>query len=188
MNPLLTAAAEVQSFCERQGWPSCLIGGVAVARWSEPRTTRDVDMSVLTGFGQESAFIGALLSHFAPRIPDAGRFAETSRVLLLTASNGIAVDVALAGLPFEERMIRRSSSYEYFPGTSLRTVSAEDLIVLKAFAGRTQDWADIEAILRRQKKCLDRKLIFDELAPLCELKEDDTAVEHLRKLLDAQSS
>ena len=41
MNPLYAAAAEVQEFLQERGWPFCFIGGLALARWGQPRTTQD---------------------------------------------------------------------------------------------------------------------------------------------------
>lgn len=38
---VLSAAGEVQHFCERQGWRFCFIGGVAVQRWGEPHLTNN---------------------------------------------------------------------------------------------------------------------------------------------------
>ena len=52
----------------------------------------------------------------------------------------------------------------------LKTCSAEDLVVLKAFAARDKDWADIHSILLRQKGKLDVGYIRENLSPLCELK------------------
>jgi hypothetical protein len=49
---LLDVARELQDFCDRQGWLSCFIGGIAVQRWSQARVTRDVDLTLLTGFGR----------------------------------------------------------------------------------------------------------------------------------------
>ena len=54
------------------------------------------------------------------------------------------------------------------------TCSAEDLIVLKAFAGRDRDWADIEGILMRRAGQLDEPLVFQELTPLLQLKGETT--------------
>ena len=53
MNGLYEAALEVQSFMQRRGWRFCIIGGLALQRWGDPRVTRDVDVTVLTGFGDE---------------------------------------------------------------------------------------------------------------------------------------
>lgn len=66
---------------------------------------------------------------------------------------------------------------------TLLTCSAEDLIVHKAFAGRPQDWLDIETILIRQKGKLKPQVIWDELVPLAELKEEPEIVDRLRKLI-----
>jgi hypothetical protein len=64
---------------------------------------------------------------------------------------------------------------------SLRTCSAEDLIVLEAFAGREKDWLDIEGIVARIRG-LDQALIWDELIPLLELKEAPEAADRLRRV------
>ena len=55
MNPIFAAAREIQDFCRGRGWRSCVIGGLAVQRWGEPRLTRDVDVTLLTGFGSEAS-------------------------------------------------------------------------------------------------------------------------------------
>ncbi|MDB6036927.1 MAG: hypothetical protein JWM99_768 [Verrucomicrobiales bacterium] len=48
---VLRAAVEVQAFCEEQQWRFCFIGGISVQRWGSPRVTQDVDLTLLTGFG-----------------------------------------------------------------------------------------------------------------------------------------
>ena len=169
MNQLVAQAAELQAVLDGQNWRSCLIGGLAVVRWGEPRLTRDVDVSLFAGFGSEESYARVLLARFEPRINDAMEFAVANRVLLLRGASGIPIDIALAGYPFEDEIIGRASDFEYVPGTSLRTISAEDLIVLKAFANRRHDWSDIAGICRRQPS-LDWSAIGARLAPLAELK------------------
>ncbi len=80
---LLDVARDVQEFCDKQGWKSCFIGGIAVQRWSQPRVTRDVDLTLLTGYGTEAPFVETLLRTFPPRSPGAAEFALQSRVLLM---------------------------------------------------------------------------------------------------------
>ena len=70
-------------------------------------------------------------------------------------------------LPFEARVTERATVH----GWSLTTCSAEDLVVLKAFADRTRDWSDIEGIVLRTGAELDWETILAELQPLCEAKE-----------------
>ena len=81
-------------------------------------------------------------------------------------------------------MIARASRFEYLPNVELQTASKEDLVVLKAFAGRSRDWADVEGILIRQADALDWQLIVEELTPLCELKESPETVDRLLALRD----
>ena len=100
---VLAAAGEVQHFCQQRQWSFCFIGGVAVQRWGEPRLTQDVDLTLLTGFGDEEKFADALLKELNPRRPDAREFALRHRVLLARTSSGVDVDVAFGAFPFEER-------------------------------------------------------------------------------------
>ena len=81
------------------------------------------------------------------------------------------IDIALAAFPFEEEVVEGSSEYSFTPDITLRTCSAEDLIILKAFADRPQDWVDVEGVIVRQTARLDRKYILERLTTLCELKE-----------------
>src|SRR5215475_817032 len=111
MNGLFAVARELQEFCDRRSWRSCFIGGIAVQRWGEPRVTRDIDLNLLSGFGSEDVFIGALLAAYSPRISDAAVFARRNRVLLLQTPEGIGIDVSLAALPFEESVVARASVY-----------------------------------------------------------------------------
>ncbi len=182
MNPLFEAAVELQDFFTRRGWRSTVIGGLAVQRWGDPRQTRDVDVALLTGIGNEAGFIDPLLGRYAGRRPDARAFALNYRVLLVESPAGIPLDISLAALPYEERVIERSSRFELAPGSVITTCSAEDLVVLKAFADRPQDWLDVEGVVVRQGRSLDRALVVRELRSLLELKEDVRPEDQLRRL------
>lgn len=181
MNDVLQAASELQDFCQARGWRFCFIGGVALLRWGEPRETVDADLTLLTGFGNESQFIDPLLQQFAGRIPDAKPFALQNRVLLMQSASGVGLDVSLGALPFEELVVDRSSEFAYFEHLKLRTCSAEDLIVLKAFAGRAQDWVDVERVIVRQTGQMDWNYIQSQLRPLAELKEEPEILEQLER-------
>ena len=179
MNTLFAAAQEVQDFMQKRGWRFCFIGGLALLRWGSPRTTQDVDVSVFTGFGNEEPYVRDLLARFAPRIQNAAEFARDSRVVLVKASNGVPVDLALGAVPFEQEAVHRATPFEFAPGISLVTCSAEDLIVSKAFAARDQDWADVKSIAVRQKGRLDWNYIERQLRPLCEVKEAPDILDRL---------
>lgn len=183
MSPIVEAAFELQAFCSTRGWRFCFIGGIVVPRWGEPRTTADADLTLLTGFGGEEGFVDELLAGFRARVEGARELALSRRVLLIEASNTVGLDVALGGLPFEERLIQRSSDFAVGSGLSLRTCCAEDLVVLKAFAGREIDWLDVRGIAVRQAGRLDEALIFRELDPLIELKGAPESGARLREIL-----
>lgn len=183
MSALFTAAAEIQDYLRRANDRFCFIGGIALQRWGEPRFTRDIDLTLLCPFGTEAQTADRLLANFAARIPDARDFALRYRVVLVRSASGVPIDVALGGISFEERCVERASEFD-FGEVRLLTCSAEDLIVLKAFAGRERDWADIESVVIRQSRSLNRTLVFEELAPLAELREGSDAMTRLQRLME----
>lgn len=188
MNTLFAAAADIERFCRSRGWRFSIIGGMAVQRWGEPRQTRDVDLAILTGLGGEERFIDALLEAYRGRIPRAREFALEHRVVLAETSDGTPLDISLAGLPYEERVIGRASLFGIAPGIEVTTCSAEDLVVLKAFADRAQDWLDIEGVIVRQGPSFDRPLVVEELTALLELKEDLLPGIRLQRLFDTHAA
>ena len=92
------------------------------------------------------------------------------------------MDIAFGVLPFEERCVEQASDWELSPGIVLHTCSAEDLVILKAFAGRPRDWIDIESVLVRQGRSLDWRQILGELKPLLELRETPENLDRLQQL------
>jgi len=169
---LFEAAKQLQDFSDRQGWRSCFIGGIAVQRWGEPRVTRYVDLALLAGFCREDELIDTLLAAYPPRVENAGEFARRNRVLLLQTTSGVGIDISLAALPFEERLIRRATIFAFGPELDIRTCSAEDLIVLKLFALRPLDIADAEAVTIRNRGQIDWEYVEAQLTPLAEIKGD----------------
>lgn len=129
-------------------------------------------------------FVDALVARFEGRVDDTAGFAMRNRVVLLRASNGTPIDVALGALPFEEHAIERATPFAIGDGNSIVTCSAGDLVVHKVFAGRGRDWLDVEGVLVRQTAALDWSLILAELRPLLELKEDHQAEARLIALRD----
>jgi hypothetical protein len=182
LDPILTAAWELQEFCGARGWRFCFIGGIAVQRWGEPRFTADADLTLLTGFGGEESYVDPLCSHFNPRRSDAREFALRNRVVLLEAHNGTPLDVALGAVPFEENSILRASPHPIGEGRTLTTCSAEDLLVHKVVANREKDWLDIEGVLARRWGQLDLALFRREVEPLLQLRGDPEILVRFERL------
>ena len=181
MNEVIRAASELQAVCQAQSWRFCFIGGLALVRWGDPRETVDADLTLLTGFGGEEQFVTTLLQQFQGRIPDAESFALEHRVLLLRSQSGVGLDITLVRCLTKRLVVNRSSDFVYPPGISLRTCSAEDLVVLKAFAGRGQDWVDVERVIVRQTGKLDWTYIVQQLRPFAELKGEPQILDELER-------
>jgi hypothetical protein len=165
MNPLFDAAEEVQDYCRSRDWGFCLVGGIPVMRWSGHRATKDVDLVIVTPFGEENTMIEGFYGRFEPRFEDCWEFSARTRVVKFITSNGNTVDLALGRSRRLLRLIARASVWN-IEGSQLLTCSAEDLIVNKALAGRPHDWVDIEAVIAQQGSALDRDLVMREFIPV----------------------
>lgn len=182
MNGIYAAAFEVQRLFDQRGWRSCVIGGLAVIRWGRRRTTEDADFSLLTGVGDEDRFLSVVAAAFHEREPNEVDFALRNRVYRGYASNGSQVDIALAALPFEEQIIDRARPYEFMPGCVLRVCAIDDLIVMKAFAARPQDQADLENLAANHWSVLDWDRIEQRLEEICEMAENFSSVPLLHEI------
>jgi len=180
LSELARIAVELGEFCSLRRWPFCVIGGFAVQHWGEPRMTMDIDLTLLTGFGSEETFVDGFLQSYEGRRPDARSFALQNRVLLLRHPSGVGIDIALGALPFEESAVHRAVTIEVEPQAKICLCTAEDLIVMKAFADRPIDWKDVRGIIVRQGEgALDWCYIRRHLQPLCEAKEQPEIMECL---------
>lgn len=181
-NRVLDAARDIQDFCTGKGWKFCFIGAIAVQRWGEPRLTRDADLSVFTGIGEEPDYIDQLVARFAGRIDNARDFALQHRVLLLRAANGVPIDISLGALEFEEQAAANATLEEIAPGAWLRIASPSALIVFKTFADRPQDWIDVEGVIARSAPLIDWPTVDAQLRVLLDLKGDDVPLTRLLAL------
>lgn len=136
-----------------------VIGGVAASLLGKPRLTVDIDAVMLLSIDDLPRLIDAATQEgFAPRIPEAEAFAREHRVLLLRhQESGIALDISLGILPFEQEAVQRSTLHD--TGTfAIRLPTPEDLIILKAVAHRPKDLLDIQALIETNPD-LDRERI-----------------------------
>ncbi len=185
MNQLLIAAKEICEVLTSEGWRFCIIGGLAVQRWGEPRTTLNVDLTLLVSVGMEEKISRTLLRHFASRIADAQEFALHNRVLLLRSSNGKDIDVVMGALPFEQNTVARAAPVEFAPGMVFPCCTAEDLFVMKVFAGRVRDMIDAESIAMRTAE-LDKQYIREQLQELSALSDVPDMCLHAERILSRE--
>ncbi len=145
LSPVIQAVAVLLDTAQVRG---VLIGAAAVGMVSQARLTRDVDALVILDPDRWPAFFDhAARLGFVARISDCLKFARKSRVLLLRHEpTGVDVDISLGALPFEEETIGRATRIDV-AGVPIPVASPEDLMVMKAVAGRSKDYADIGLIL-----------------------------------------
>lgn len=123
-----------------------VMGGVGSASLARPRPTDDIDLFV----HPEDA--DALLDHLASRGFDVERTNPTW--LYKAFRHGVLVDVifrSTGDIYVDEAMLARAQLRE-FKGVSLRTISPEDLIVIKAVAATehaTHHWYDALGLIAR---------------------------------------
>ena len=178
IDPLLPPLAAVQALLDHFGRRGLVIGGVAVSVLGAPRLTADVDVVLLLPLNRLPELLGqARELGLLPRIADAEHFARRNRVLLLRhEATGVAVDISLGMLPFEEEAVDRGV-VQTVGALQLRLPTPEDLIVLKAVAHRPKDLLDIQAVVKSHPQ-LDRARIelwvrqFAEALEMPELWDD----------------
>jgi len=182
VNGLFATASALQMTLNAAGFRYCFIGGIVLARWGEPRFTQAIDLTLLCPFGDESRVAQLLEPLLQSRVSSPREFAIEARIYIGKTTDGTPVDIALGGLPFEERTVARATPFAFADDIALVTCSAEDLVVMKAFANRERDWLDVESVLIRQAGRLDWRIIDDELAPLAPLRGEADIVARLQAL------
>ncbi len=143
-----------------------IIGGFAVTIWGEARLTQDVDVTIQCDT-DDTRTIGALATAFRPRVQNPGQFVRDTRVLPVTTTVGVAVDLVFAGLPFESEAIQRAVPVEV-SGYLVRVCTPEDLIIMKVISSRPRDREDVRGVIRRQRERLDRRYLDPIVRELAE--------------------
>lgn len=124
-----------------------LVGGVAMAFYTEPRFTRDIDLLVDSEDYEKTKGILEEKGYFESASP--WKFAkapiELHRFLKISDGDEMTIDILVAGTDEVRRIIRDSVEAESQEG-KVRIASRKDLIWLKKMRGSKQDQADIEKL------------------------------------------
>ena len=150
-----------------------------------PRITQDIDGIVLPGsLSIDELLTRARAAELPARVPNAAAFTAKSRVLLLRhVGTGVPIDLSIGFLPFEEEAVRRAQ-VRRVRGIGIPVATPEDLLVLKAIAGRPRDIVDIEGLLAANPS-VDRDRGRSVTAAFAELLEAPEILETLDRLLAA---
>lgn len=115
-----------------------IFGGLAVALLSKPRATRDIDAVILLDDSKVKTFVDlGRRFGFRSRVPDPVRFANETRMVIVTHdASGIDVDLSLGMMPFEVESVDRARPIKV-GRTTIPLISPEDLIIHKMVAHRS---------------------------------------------------
>ncbi len=136
---------------EGAGWAYAVTGGQAALVWGRPRTTLDIDITVLAGPADVKALLDVLArADIMPLPDDPAAFAQAHYVVpCADVRSGLRVDVTLGVTAYEAEAVGRALPVTV-EGQAVRYLSPEDLVVHKLVAGRPQDVADVVEVLRAQ--------------------------------------
>jgi hypothetical protein len=139
-----------------------LAGGLAYSALVTPRATVDIDVLILMPTRPPTDLfegLRAALPVFRPHDqPMVFRRATIWRALGGEPGREIVLDFILAENDFHRSALARKRTVA-FAGMALPIVAIEDLVLLKALAGRAQDRADIEGVLTGAGITLDREYL-----------------------------
>lgn len=149
MQPLLRETlADAVAWLGRRRLSGAVIGGLAVALRGQPRMTVDVDMVIAADV--EAALSAAADLADAPFEPlFAGVEDVVRRAFILPLRHrrtGVRLDIAVGMSGFEREAVGRATGVP-LGGITVPVVTVEDLLVMKALAGRPQDDQDILGII-----------------------------------------
>jgi len=124
-----------------------VVGGWAVGYYSDPRSTKDIDLFIRSGIRNSEAVFRALAEFGAPiagLTPADFRDDPTSIFQLGFSPARADILQTIDGVDFESAWSKRERFT--LDGIEVNVISAEHLIANKLKSGRLQDLADVEAI------------------------------------------
>lgn len=148
--------ADAVGMLGQRGIRGAVIGGLAVSLRGLPRMTVDVDLVI-----QADVDAGLRLAKELASTPFMPLFAGVEEVVtsafilpLRHRTTGVRVDVALGMSGFECDAVSRATPV-LVGEASIPVVTVEDLLVMKALAGRPQDDADIRGLIDVKRDVID---------------------------------
>jgi hypothetical protein len=175
-NQLQITLHDVVNLLDERHIPYALIGGLATSLRGQARLTADVDLVVAIDVTAALVIAGELpQTPFAPLFDDLSLVIERSFIMPLRhRATGVKVDVSLGLSGFEQQAISRAEAIELY-GRPVKVATTEDLVIMKALAGRPQDDQDLRGMLIAQSQRMDWKYCLQTATQLGEAVGQDLA-------------
>jgi hypothetical protein len=166
----------VHDSLERASIPHAVGGAIALGYCTlDPRGTRDVDFNVFVETDRAREVLAVLPDNVEVSSDRLERLERDGQVRL--RSGATPVDLFLNVLPFHEHVERHIRRVP-FEGRTIPILSCTALVVFKAMFDRTQDWADIEAMV--EARSFDAEEASDWIGQML---GDDRRIEKIAELL-----
>ena len=148
--------ARITTALAEQKIQHALVGGLAASVRGRTRVTEDIDLVIDCDIETAISLIERLgESNFHPFFPDVAKVVRECCILPLEdAQTGVKIDLAIGISGFEKMLVNRATAMQ-FAEISINVVTVEDLVIMKALAGRAQDEQDIRGILVSRGPSMD---------------------------------
>jgi hypothetical protein len=151
---LLRAIDELADVLPAHKAQYALIGGIAAGLRGRLRFTDDIDVLLTVPQLQLPRLLEAMAARgFSVDVHTTARQWLQDHMVVMSY-RGIRLDWLKPVVPSYQHVLDTAKP-EAWRGRELRVASAEGLILLKLFAGRPQDWADIDTLLAANQRRLD---------------------------------
>lgn len=179
---LFTSAARLQNRLAELGFPSAVIGGLAISIWGDPRVTRDADLKVLVSREQANDLLAAVGSRYTVVQSQPIETIRRFGYVFVQDKFKNRIDLLFTDTSFDATVIQRALRIRVLPRIYLNFCTAEDLIVYKMLSTRERDIGDVRSVIQRQGDKLDDTYIFDWLRQFEQALDDSTLVSTYRRL------
>ena len=145
---LISAAADVLVLLKQEGVEGCLVGGLAVSVYCDPRFTRDVDLAIAVDNDERAELLMQSLVKRGFQIAAVVEQEAVERLAMtrLLNADGISIDLLVASSGVEAEVVKDAQRLEVIKGTVLPVARIGHLIALKLLSvapGRETDLQDL---------------------------------------------
>ena len=145
---LISAAANALVLLKQEGVDGCLVGGLAVSVYCDPRFTRDVDLAIAVDNDASAELLMQSLVKSGFQISSIVEQEAVERLAMtrLLNADGISIDLLVASSGVEAEIVKDAQRMEVVQGTVLPVARIGHLIALKLLSvspGRETDHQDL---------------------------------------------
>ena len=160
MNEFEKSLFRLDEFCKENEINYAVIGGIAVITYGYPRSTNDIDITVLCDLEELEEVFQLFTKEYIPILTEPLNFFKRNFILPLKDKiTGIKIDIAAGLTVFDDTIIKRRKRTK-LGEAEFYICTLEDLIIYKLFAERSQDMADVEKLFQENNDNIDSNYLI----------------------------